>query len=118
MAYLHNPKGSEFSHRLERPSPFAVYLQTQPLIWILNADCSFDIGTNAGAPPRYIRPRSSSLHCGLNAPPAASLTRRPQTCRLGVFFASLKLTDRFGDLRLYQEDLIAIWVLKIKPLYG
>ena len=40
------------------------------------------------------------------------------TCRLGVFFASLKLTDRFGDLRLYQEDLIAIWVLKIKPLYA
>ena len=62
--------------------------------------------------------RWSSLHSGLNAPPATSLTRRPQTCRLVIFFASLILTDRFGDLRLYQEDLIAIWVLKIKPLYA
>ena len=66
-----------------------------------------------------LRPRRwPSLHCGLNA--LACGVSHTQTANLpsGCFLCEFELTDRFGDLRLYQEDLIAIWILKIKPLYA
>jgi hypothetical protein len=34
------------------------------------------------------------------------------------FFASWKLANQFGDLRLYQKNLVAVRILKIKPLYA
>ncbi len=49
---------------------------------------------------------------------AACDVSHTQTANLPCFLCEFELTDRFGDLRLYQEDLIAIWVLKIKPLYA
>ena len=52
---------------------------------------------------------------------AFSLLRQavfPAGDTLAVFVANLKLTDGFGVLSMYQDDLIAIRVFKIKPLYA
>src|SRR6266403_4587129 len=66
-------------------------------------------------------PKTPSLVISPRRPKCAAygvFHTRTENLPSGVFFASLKLTDRFGDLGLYQENLIAIWVLKIKPLYS
>ena len=48
--------------------------------------------------------------CGVSHTQTANL---PSGCFLCEFEINRPIR---GDLRLYQEDLIAIWILKIKPL--